>query len=371
MIPGEPVTSIGLRFETSVVRVTSTDPDDLVWLAAFLQSGFELVDPIVHEDQVELTVDPVAHDALLRRGRPDDGPPREGFSRDSGLSTLERWSSDGAGELVRDPKLPGFYRLSDSPRRVEILTRERTPRCRTALMRVVRELTMDRVVSTGGVLIHGAAVRSEHGVIALSGPKQRGKTTLLLSLLESTDVAYVSNDRCVLRVEAGAATLRGLPTIVSIRRESLATLPRFRERLFVAHPHLAARDRPRLGLAPHELLGLFPSRRHASSGRASAFLFPEVVPSPVRPSLRRLSEADALDRFRQGLFRAGHPTVLGDVFASDATRGPAPWRAAETAGRWVSENLPCFRLELGTGLPPTATECRSLLARATKPVIAA
>ena len=39
----------------------------------------------------------------------------------------------------------------------QILARERTPRCRTRGMRVrLRELTMYRVVSTGGILVHGS-----------------------------------------------------------------------------------------------------------------------------------------------------------------------------------------------------------------------
>lgn len=309
-----------------------------------------------------LTVDAVSYDALLERGRTDTGPDVEGFAQDSERYLLERWSADAENVIVRDPHLPGFYRLCRSRRAVEVLARDDTYARRFALMRVVRELTMDRVVATGGVLIHGAAARSDGGVIVVSGPKRRGKTTLLISLLEHTSVSYVSNDRCVLRVGDGGATVRGLPTLVSITRSGLDGFASFRERLFAARPDLAAVAGPSVGLGPHQFVRLLSAPR-ASCGPAVAFLFPHVTSNPERLVHRRLSAAEVLQPFRAGLFRAGHATVLGDVFALETPRGRTPRESGEAAGRWVAANLPCFLVELGGGQPPTAEECRSLLAR--------
>jgi len=356
------VPALDLRFETYVVRARSQDPDDLAWLAAVLECGFEPVEGLPPDAEVRLTIDAVAHDALLAGGRTERGPDVEGFAQDAGDYRCEPWRATADGPIVRDPELPGFYRLSGSGRDVEILARAHTHACRIALMRVVRELTMDRVVATGGVLIHGAAALSDGGALVVSGLKRRGKTTLLMALLEHTSLAYMSNDRCVLRVGEAPATLRGLPTLVSITRSGLDACPSFRERLFTARPKLAASDAPSVGMGPHEFVSLLGAPQ-AASGPVAAFLFPRVTSHPERLALHRLPPAEALALFREGLFRAQRATVLGDVFTGGTAGGRTPWGVGEAAGRWVSSNLPCFRVELGGGGPPTAEQCRSLLAR--------
>jgi hypothetical protein len=378
--------SIGLRFESSVFRITAPDAADLTWLADFLACGFEPVDASspsheapaalptvpspsergaragarVHE--VELVIDPVAYRDLRARGRTDTGPDLEGFAQDSQPSMLEPWQSSPDVVTVRNRKLPGFYRLFRARAAVEILVGDKTSRYRTTLMRVVRELAMDRVVATGGVLVHGAAVAANQRVIVVSGPKRCGKTTLLLSLLASTDTAYVSNDRCVLRVDADGAFVRGLPTIVSMRKNSLDAFPRLREQLLAIRPEMAAPDTDKVSVGPHELLALL-SAKHTSCGAVAAFLFPRVTENRARLSLRRLSTPETLEEFRAGLFRIDAPTLLGHVFATPMTRGKTARELAERAERWVAAHVPCFRIELGGGEPPTAAECRTLLAR--------
>ena len=343
------------------MRATSPEPEDLAWVASVLEGGFEPVESGSFDAEVSLTADAAAHDALLERRRTGNCPTVEGFARDAHPSMLERWSVDAATSMLRDPSLPGFYLVRRSPRAVEIVMHEPSYGGRMALMQVVRELAMDHVVATGGVLVHGAAARFGGGVIVVSGPKACGKTTLLLSLLEHARLSYVSNDRCVLRLATGGAILRGLPTIVSITCTSLAAFPGFRRRLFAVRPDLAARDTPSVGFGPHQFARLFSSPR-SSHGRVAAFLFPQVTANSSRLMLRRLSEAEALERFREGLFRAARRSVLGDVFRFETTANLSPWQMGETAGRWVAANLPCYLVELGGDGPPTSEECQALLA---------
>ena len=355
------VNTIDLRYGDDVISVAAPAADDLTWLAEALACGFATVDapPAAPAASVRLTVDAAAHDALLARGRRAAGEVVEGFAQDADRYVLEPWQDEAGDACLRDPRLPAFYRIDRRRRRVELLARAAGRGWRMAPLRVVRELAMDRIVAGGGVLVHGAAVASAAGVIAISAPKQHGKTTLLLSLLEHTGVAYVSNDRCVLRAGADGATLRGLPTIVSITRDGLARFPALRERIFAARPALAAGE-ANVGLAPQEFTALLTSPR-AASGPAAAFLFPSVTTNPQRLTLRRLDAAEALQRFRAGLFRSAQDTLLGEVFRWDSPPGLTPWQAGEAAGRWLVAHRACFAVELGGDGAPTAAECRDLL----------
>ncbi|MGH7786226.1 MAG: hypothetical protein ACRERC_05130 [Candidatus Binatia bacterium] len=353
--------SIDLGYEAYIVRAMSADASDLSWLASVLECGFDPVEGGTPHSEVTLTIDAVAHDALLAGGRSETAAEVETFAQDTGGYLCQPWSAGADALVIRDPQLPGFYRLSPARRAVEILARTHTLACRHALMRVVRELAMDRIVATGGVLVHGAAFHTDGGAVVVSGLKRRGKTSLLLALLQHTGVAYISNDRCVLRVDGAAASVRGLPTLVSITRSGLDAAPRFRQRLFALRPDLAARDAASVGFGPDLFARVLDSPR-AAAGPLAACLFPRVTANPERLVLHRLSIAEALAQLREGLFRATRATLLADVFSSATARGRSPWELGEATAHWLAANCPCFLVELGGGAPPTAEECRALLA---------
>jgi hypothetical protein len=354
-----------LRYESWTVRVTSADPDDLAWLSEFLACGFEETSGPGYDADVRLDVDADAYHSLLRVG-PADGEPVEGFARDSRPSLLLPWRSPGTFQA---PRLPGFYRVSSDGRAVSVLVPQRTPRARLALMRVVRELTMDQVVATGGLLVHGAAVAYGDDVVVMAGPKGRGKTTLLLSLLLTTGARYVCNDRCVARLGETGVTARGLPTLVSLRRDGLAGFPALRRRLLAERPELAPALDPSApgargaSLTPPEACRLLGCGT-ASGGRLAAVLFPRVGADTTRPALTRLSESAAVAALRDGLFRAGHATVLGGVFGSAPDRAKAPWEVAAPTAHAVVARVPCARCELPAGSVPDAPACADLVARA-------
>lgn len=360
---GVHVRRAALRFEDCALTVGSTDEADLRWLSAFLAGSFEEVPASAGDRHVELVVDPAAYDRRLRLGTPGGGALAEGFAKDSEPALLERWPSSRPGHLFRDTRGPLFYEVSDDARRVEILARERTRKARTALMRVVRELAMDRVVATGGLLVHGAAVATAEGTVVLSGPRRSGKTTLLIALLQAPGTRYVSNDRCVVRVGKGGASVRGLPTLVSIRGDTLGYFPEIRRRLAVARPDLAQRDpRASFSLDPPEFCELVGGSPREPGGPLRALCFPQVTDAPERLALRRLEASDALERLRRGLFRAAYASPLGEAFVSPGHRPRVPPADVQ---RWLAEHVPCFECRLGGGAPPGPGECVDLLAAVT------
>jgi hypothetical protein len=353
--------SATLRYEDCLVSVTSAERSDLDWLAAFLACGFERAPVGAAQRRVALNVDAAAYDRLLACGAPGSGAPVEGFARDAEPSLLERWPASGPASVFRDPRKAVFYRVTDGGASVEILARERGPRCRTTLMRVVRELTMDRVVASGGILVHGAAIGVGGGVVVICGPKRSGKTTLLMAMLERAGVRYVANDRCVLRLTPAGASVRGLPTLVSVRRDTLARFPAARARLGSVRPDLAGAEqaqRPSFSMSPPEFCELMGDCPRASGGPLLALLFPRIGEDAAPLSWRRLGAEEALARLRAGLFRAGHASPLGQAFVSAAA---AAADARDADHRLVAERIPGFACSLGGDAAPGEQDCRRLL----------
>ena len=361
-----------LRFEDCDIAVSSQDESDLIWLAAFLDCGFEAVECLSSDYHVELRIDPTGYDRVNDGGR--IGEMREGFAKDSNPALFERWHSNGVGRIFRYNNHPMFFVISSDGCRVEILARERSNRCRTALMRVVRELAMDRIVATGGTLVHGSAVRTESGVMVMCGPKRSGKTTLLMSVLMNTDAHYLSNDRCALRAEGDSATVRGIPTLVSIRKDTLDFFPAIRQRLASVRPDLmdpvaiGGKKRSKFSVSPPEFHRILGGCESASSGQLSALVFPQVTNNSAALTVRRLQPPEVLARFHRGLFRASKPTVLGEVFGSTGEpKDRLSLRAhASRMEQWVSQYVPCFDCQLGGGLPPGKQECHALLTAVTE-----
>jgi hypothetical protein len=366
---------VGLRYEGCRFSVRASDVEDLRWLAGFLASGFEEAPAAPADHEVELVVGAEACDALSSEEARDVAS-LEGFAADSDPILLERIADDGARAVYRDPRHPILFRVERGAARVEVLARERSRSARTALMRVVRELAMARVVRTGGVLVHGAVVATPRGAVVLAGPKRSGKTTLLLALLLAREGAYVANDRCVLREEGGALSVRGLPTIVSLRRDALERFPAARARLAEVRPEVAAAweaggasgpgatlEAPRASVSPPELLRLLGAAPAASSAPLRALVFPRIGGGPRALSLRRLEPEEALRRFEAGLFRAGRASPLAEVFVpADASEVAELARAsAARLGRRVAAEIPCFECAIGGEGAPSAEECRALV----------
>jgi hypothetical protein len=350
-----------LRFEDCSVTVTSSEQADLGWLSAFLACGFEAAPGAAGNRRVGLRVDADAYDLLRAKAAVSSGALVEGFARDSAPAWLERWPSNGASSAFHDPRHSIFYLVSEDAARVEILARERTPGCRTTLMRVVRELAMDRVVSSGGILVHGAAIGHAGGVLVMCGPKRSGKTTLLMSLLEIPGTRYVANDRCVVRPRQGGASVRGLPTLVSIRCDTLAHFPAAGARLGRIRPDLAGiehSERPSFSLSPPEFCELMGDCPRESGGPLLALIFPRVTDDGAPLTLRRLGAAEALERFRTGLFRAGHASPLGQAFASRS--GGSAVSPLQDQQR-IAETIPCFDCRMRAGEIPGKDARRALL----------
>ena len=211
--------------------VSSNDPHVLHWLAEFLSPWLTVGDEPVCDYRVDFHVDRRDYDEV--RGAVGTSPSRhaESFVRDGQELLYPVWSHSYGRETMVLDDMRVVYRLTRLKRDVRILASAGAGRPRAALMRAIRELLIVALRVRGALLIHGAAVAIGERVVILAGPRQTGKTTLLLHLLQALQGRLVSNDRVFVWPQMNEFVTLGVPTIVSLRPGTLEMLPAVADRL--------------------------------------------------------------------------------------------------------------------------------------------
>jgi hypothetical protein len=209
----------GYRLGPARIDVESDDADAARWLREFLIPWFEACPPGSGEFRVRLTGSASALGALARRQAGATLRPHACFALDSQVVELPGWP-DAEGTVLADDRLGCFYQLRRGS--VEIAAPPGIRRVRIGLMRVVRELAALRMLGEAGCLdLHAAAFAVKDRAVLLVGPKRAGKTTLLVSSLASGRASLLANDRVFVDARRTPALAFGVPTLVSIRPDTL------------------------------------------------------------------------------------------------------------------------------------------------------
>lgn len=388
----------------------AADAAALDWLGEFLAPAYTAAaaHDVAAAWTVRLAVDPPDYARCTARRR---GGEAVAFLLDSGPARLPLHDADGPGLLAHDAELGVCYRLEGAGAgaggQVLVLAGSDRARVRSALMRPLRELGMDAARQRGGLLLHAAACALHGRAVLIAGPKQAGKTSLLTYLLsvgrqagegpgDGAGAALLGNDRVLIEATGAGPRAYGVPTVVSIRRGTLALFPALwqqvqqaRFRLHATLAECADATAPPARLWPDGRLGLTAAQYCAAcSCGAAAFasaallLFPRRTGAPGGLRLQRLGRAESLRRI--GACRLGATTAevaagpadrpdkgvgdgLGDrpeagirsaLFQALEPGAPAPAPAA--AARALS-SLPAYDCALGNDAFADAGAAESLL----------
>jgi hypothetical protein len=360
------------QFEELRFGLGSTDPGALHWLEEFLTPAFPRIAPRDVDLRFRLRTDDDEYLACA-----------DGFS--SQHETLDCFQMDGGFErLAVDRRAPGVrllfdarqravYRLDEASARVDCLTPRDSPHRRKAFLRIVREFAMARSWSRRRILVHASACAVAGRAMLIAGPKQAGKTTLLLHCLRVPGAEILTNDRAVLDLEDDALRASGIPTYASIRPGTLQLIPALeavlRERNYDSRlaldeaPHGETRPfQPdqNIYLTPAQIAGATarPLREAAELG---AILFPrktaghgiELLPMTGRLAAERLCESlfGGPSRGRVS------PAVLPD---GESLSEPAIAAICEE----VVDRAPCFECKVGAGSFASPETASALLERA-------
>jgi hypothetical protein len=336
------------------VGVESRDAEDLRWLEEFLVPSLDVTDAPTYHVLVSYQSHTGHHAELLRTGTSGSAVPCFVLDRQTVAHPLV--ASLPAEQIVYDPELDLFYRVRPGARQVLIHAAEGNPVARIGLMRVVRELAMGYLWRLEGAVAHAAALELEGRAMVIAGPKGSGKTTLLTWLLQEQGTRYLGNDRVFLRSENGRALARGLPTLVSLRAETLATFPQLRGRLALR----PSRSTERTGetptrrsppggpqarsLSPQQFCDALAVGRSGESNCA-ILLFPQVRHDGRGVELVPLPPRAAADRLIDLLLRRGHAEGPG-VFDFEWKVAARP-ADAEATCRTLAARVPSFACLLG------------------------
>jgi len=347
----------GYRYGPAQIDVEADDADAARWLREFLSPWFEACPPGTSDFRVRFTGSASAFQALERRQAAATPQPLACFALDSQVVELPGWT-DAEGTVLADAGHSCFYQLRRGS--VEIVARPGIRRVRVGLMRVVRELAALRMLGEVGCFdLHAAAFAVKDRAVLLVGPKRAGKTTLLASALGSGRASLLANDRVFVETSRSPARAFGVPTLVSIRPDTLERFPSLESSipggpalLHAAEIEAFAADgssdaRPlKFSLSPAQLaqqLGAGILR----CAPIAAIVFPEIAPTQARWSLAPVAREDAGARLRENLYGARLGPRSRTVF-EDIVDG-APDRRREPAERVdrLADRLPMFACRLG------------------------
>ncbi|MDO8863398.1 hypothetical protein Q6D67_16960 [Haliea sp. E1-2-M8] len=351
------MTRVMLNYEGLKVCVGTDASDDAVWLEEFLLPWFA---PIGDTPDVTVTL---TYDGArfqdLRAGGPLGGQ-RRVFMLDTRTLDLPCWNVPGHDIALYDADHHLFYLVREQ--HIELVAAEAHTDSRINLMRVVRELAMGIAQLRGHRFLHASAFSLNGRAAIISGRREAGKTSLLTYALTRSPGGFLTNDRLLVRTAGAATTVRGMPTIVSIRDGTMDLFPGMREQIgargYRCRATLAEAQQP-------EKLALIPAKQGAGSitprqfctllgrepvaeAKAAVLLFPRQSGQPGGLELRRLDASTASMQLRQGLFGHIGPDRLSEVFTvlpTGLTRRRAP--DDHTLCQQLAASVPAWECLLG------------------------
>jgi hypothetical protein len=227
---------------------------------------------------------------------------------------------------------------------------------------------MQRTAGGARLLLHAAAVGIDGRAVVVPGPKEAGKTTLLLHLLKARGARFIANDRVFVDSAASPHQVTGLPSIISLREGTLALLPglharavesgyRFWNTIDESRMAPVRLRSPNIDLTPAQLCDLA-----GVAGAASASLGVLLFPSKdgCRGEAERLSPEASARRLRENLFGGGALARRTSVFA-DADNDE--WDRSDDLCDAVARSVPAFVCRVGPNALPDPRRAEALIDR--------
>ena len=318
----------GLRFE-----ITSPSSSHLKWVDEFLRPHFTNGFAGGEAVKVELIVDPEEHEKRRRAMSPLSTVPV--FVLDSQVVHLPASRDGMGGYILYAENFDAVFTVSADRHCVRIILREDGHTARSPLMKILREYAMNDAQQRGDFFLHASCFLGAHRPVVVTGPKNAGKTTLVMFACLRGGAKLLANDRVRVSSENGRPSIRGVPAIVSIREGSFEFFPEVGEELCRRQYHFRlnldetfqeARPPLRLGgkgrylVTPLQFCRLLKTVQ-VPAAEEPIVVIPQITQRRGTCSARRLSGGEAFEALQESLFGARHWATSTPVFNLRAGRG--------------------------------------------------
>ena len=343
------------RFGKVATEVNIDDPEVARWLAEFLCPWFSTDAPDGTALKVSMTSSGEQFSALARVETEHQPQPLACFRLDRRLVVCPAWIEPDGSILAADQEFGCYYHVQGN--QVEVVSRPQDRPARIGLMRVVRELAMQRALSRSETLdLHAAAFVFRGRAVLLAGDKNAGKTTLLAHALTSPHTALMANDRVIVDGGLGA---HGVPTVVAVRGETERVFPalgrifprcaaRFHQAELTADFRSAStRQLSDLSLSLAQFARQLNSRLEPSAP-VGAILFPEISPTTSGWSLEPVDPTEAAARLCRNIYGSAVAPGTDAIFQRMTGALPSINGRDFLADR-LAAAVPMIRCRLGEG----------------------
>lgn len=343
--------NLAFRIETHAASAGGISPvSDLQWIRENFSGVSQLPDATLGRNRdpfnlcdgiVELHRDASIHQALFAQ-RELYTQPVPCFSMHG--DRVATFAKPSTPEIIYDSELQVFYQIApesptifhpapvahlappeNSNSKVIVVANQNQSSARIAILRVLREIATQRMLASGWLPLHAAAVTFAERSILILGERGAGKSTLMLQLLSEHKCEFLANDRVWIDASSpNGPQVYSIPCVINIRASSLALLTpdsattsqafRFRDSICrnwraretldetLAKPRslLGGNESADLSLSPRQFLHLM-QRDQVSNAQASMFLFPSIRDEPGFAT-QRLTPEQCQTKLRENLF---------------------------------------------------------------------
>lgn len=322
--------SIQLRYLDFTVKVGVPGDNDLLWLKEYLSPPFGIVKSSRFDCEIDLIFNDQEFSSLF--GKSSQSKMKlSGFILDTRIVELKLWPSSGNCKILFDEEYNVFYFVSKNIRKITILAHSvKSIGFRTALGRIITELAMNYSRASGGHFIHSAALSYRGEGIMIAGPKNAGKTSLLIYLLQKLSAKFISNDRVLVSHNGATPFIYGMPTVITVSEKSLQMFPRLKNKFskFNFHHRHTADEIVKRNCIPYKLeTGEFTLSTEqfcrllrvnpSSCSQLSMILFPRINERKRTIVFKKLSRTAALERLKESQFARNISESLSFFYLQD------------------------------------------------------
>ena len=349
-----------LGFRGLRISIRGNDPAPLRWLEEFVSPHLRQDTEAAPKREIRVVIDADRYAYMLAEGGDCRAHQIDCFTRDGQFERHTLWRDGKESRLIHLEEAQALLALPSTDGAIDLIAQADCKAVRSALMRVVRELTTLWALHRGDLFMHSAAAVHRGGALVIAGDKSAGKTTMLLHALRQPRAQFLSNDRVLVELGPQGPIARGMPTIVKVRGECLQHIPGLSEP-GQEHPlrhYLTIQEcvqgsdlieppkRCPASMSPAQFCRWLDVEAVAEAPLETV-VFPRVDPTVDGFAVRPLSVSEAAGRLAASLFSPGDAGPLSEAFRLVWDDSFPSRDATYQACHKLAELCPCHECRVG------------------------